>query len=383
MSDAPLRIGINATALLSPRTGIGQYIYHLGRQLLESDEVEPHFFYANYWRRTLRSEAVPHFSAIKDYIMRFVPQPYVVFRFLMQMRFTAGLRHHPVELYHEPNYFAFKFPGPSVVTVHDASWVRHPETHPSERLAAISRYLQRSLDGASAILTDSEFVKNEIIELFGVPPEKIFPVLLGVSPDFYPRQPKECRDFFAEQELTFGNYVLSVSTLEPRKNISRLIDAYSLLPPELQRHFPLVLVGMRGWLTSGLEARMKPLVERGVVKPLGYVHDVAMPLIYSGAAAFVFPSLYEGFGLPVLEAMACGVPVISSSTSSLPEVVGDAGILVDPLDVEAMSASLHRILEDRVVAAELSGRGIQRAAGFSWERTAAETVGVYRRVLAT
>ena len=174
--------------------------------------------------------------------------------------------------------------------------------------------------------------------------------------------------------------MLSVGTLEPRKNIPVLIDAYSLLPAALQRQFPLVLVGMRGWLNSGLEARMKPLVERGVIKPLGYVPDAAMPLIYSGAAAFVFPSLYEGFGLPPLEAMACGVPVISSQSSSLPEVVGDAGILVDPQNVDAIADSLHRVLEDHAFAEELAQKGIRRAARFSWKQTAVETISVYRHV---
>jgi len=381
MHEPPLKIGINATALLSPRTGIGQYVYHLGLEFLESNEVDPYFFYGNHWGTNLRSQALPHIVEVKARIKRFVPLPYVVFRFLMQKCFTAGLRRHSVDIYHEPNYLAYRFSGPLVLTVHDASWVRHPETHPKERLDAISRYFQGSLEAASAILTDSEFVKQEIIDLFGVPKETIYPVLLGVSDNFSPRDPVNCHTFLAEQDLIFGQYVLSVGTLEPRKNIPVLIDAYSLLPADLQQRFPLVLVGMRGWLNSDLEARMKPLVEQGVVRPLGYIADSAMPLIYSGAAAFVFPSLYEGFGLPVLEAMACGTPVIASRTSSLPEVVGNAGLLVDPHDVDALAESLRRVLEDRKLAEGLALQGVQRAAGFSWKRTASETIDVYRRVL--
>lgn len=382
MSNMPLKVGINATALLSPRTGIGQYIYHLGLEFLECGEIDPYFFYAEHWGTELRSGPLANISEIKAFINRFMPWPHIISRFLMQIKFSDGLSKHPVDVYHEPNYLAYKFSGPSVVTVHDASWVRHPETHPAERLNAISRYFPRSLEASSAILTDSEFVKGEIVELFGVSPEKIYPVLLGVSLEFNPRSPEECNAFLANHQLAFGQYVLSVGTLEPRKNIPALIDAYSMLPANLQRRFPLVLVGMRGWLTSGLEARMKPLVDRGVIKPLGYVPDAAMPLIYSGAAAFVFPSVYEGFGLPPLEAMACGVPVISSQTSSLPEVVGDAGILVDPQDVDAIADSLRRVLEDRAFAEELAQKGIQRAAGFSWKRTTAETIDVYRQALA-
>jgi glycosyltransferase involved in cell wall biosynthesis len=381
MSDAPLRVGINATALLSPRTGIGQYVYHLGKECLEAHDVSPTFFYGT-WNKKLREQPLPNIDTIKNCIKRAIPWSYTIKTLIFQAQFSLGLLQHQVDLYHEPNYLAYRFPGPSVITVHDLSWIRHPETHPKQRLTVMNRYFPRSLERAAAILTDCSFVKQELVEMFGLNPERVTPVLLGLSAEFFPRAPVECKSFLAKHGLAFGQYVLSVGTLEPRKNIPALIDAYSLLPAELQRRFPLVLVGMRGWLNSGLEARMKSLVERGVIKPLGYVPDSAMPLIYSGAAAFVFPSLYEGFGLPPLEAMACGVPVISSQSSSLPEVVGDAGILVDPQDVDAISDSLRRVLEDRAFAEGLAHKGIQRAAGFSWKRTAAETISVYRQALA-
>ena len=381
MRDAQLRVGINATALLSPRTGIGQYVYHLGRECLEAEDIDPSFFYGT-WKTQLRAQPLPNIDTIKTYIKKAVPWSYEIKNLIFQAQFSAGLLKHPVDVYHEPNYLAFRFPGPSVITVHDLSWIRHPETHPKQRLAAMSSYFPRSLERAAAILTDCNFVKKELVETFGLNPERVTPVLLGVSSDFYPRQPSACKGFLGEHGLAFGRYVLSVGTLEPRKNIPALIDAYSMLPADLQQQFPLVLVGMRGWLSSGLEARMKPLVERGVIKPLGYVADEMMPLVYSGAAAFVFPSLYEGFGLPPLEAMACGAPVISSESSSLPEVVGDAGLLVDPLNVDALAESLRSVLEDRAFAEALAQKGVKRAAGFSWKKTAAETIAVYRRALA-
>ena len=380
MRDVPLRVGINATALLSPRTGIGQYVYHLGRECIEADDVSPSFFYGT-WKTQLRTQPLANIDTIKTYIKNVVPWSYEIKNRIFQAQFSAGLLRHPLDVYHEPNYLAFRFSGPSVITVHDLSWIRHPETHPKQRLAAMSRHFPRSLERAAAILTDCSFVKKELVEMFGLKPERVTPVLLGVSPDFFPRDPSECNVFLDEHGLVYGQYVLSVGTLEPRKNIPALIDAYSMLPAELQQHYPLILVGMRGWLSSNLEARMKPLVERGVIKPLGYVADEMMPLVYSGAAAFVFPSLYEGFGLPPLEAMACGVPVISSESSSLPEVVGDAGVLVDPLNVDALAESLRRVLEDRAFTEMLAQQGVRRAAGFSWKKTAAETIAVYRRAL--
>lgn len=381
MHEEPLRVGINAMALLSPRTGIGQYIYYLGLEYLNMEDIVPSFYYGT-WKQQLRPQAVPNIDLVKSYIKKTIPWSYIIKKHLFQLPFSAGLLKHPVDVYHEPNYLAFNFPGPSVITVHDLSWIRHPETHPKQRLAAMDRYFPSSLERASAILTDCSFVKKELVETFRLDPERVTPVLLGVSPDFFPRAPAECNAFLADHGLVHGQYVLSVGTLEPRKNIPTLIDAYSMLPADLQQRFPLVLVGMRGWLTSGLEARMKPLVERGVIKPLGYVADEMMPLIYSGAAAFVFPSLYEGFGLPPLEAMACGTPVISSRSSSLPEVVGDAGVLVDPLNVDGLAESLRRVLEDKAFAEVLAQQGVRRAAGFSWKKTAAETIAVYRRALA-
>ena len=381
MHEQPMRVGINATALLSPRTGIGQYVYHLGRECLEAEGVSPYFFYGS-WQTRLRAQPLPNIDTIKTYVKKAVPWSYEIKSLIFQVQFSGGLLNRAIDVYHEPSFLAFRFSGPSVITVHDLSWIRHPETHPRQRLVAMSRHFPRSLERASAILTDCSFVKQELVETFGLNPERVTPVLLGVSPDFSPRAPAECNAFLADHGLAHGQYVLSVGTLEPRKNIPTLIDAYSMLPADLQQRFPLVLVGMRGWLTSGLEARMKPLVERGVIKPLGYVADEMMPLIYSGAAAFVFPSLYEGFGLPPLEAMACGTPVISSRSSSLPEVVGDAGVLVDPMNVDALAESLRRVLEDRAFAEVLAQQGVRRAAGFSWKKTAAETIAVYRRALA-
>ncbi len=191
MRDEPLRVGINATALLSPRTGIGQYVYHLGRECLEADDISPSFFYGN-WKTQLRAQPLPNIDTIKTYIKKAVPWSYEIRSLIFQAQFSGGLLKRPIDVYHEPSYLAYSFPGPSVITVHDLSWVRHPETHPKQRLAAMGRHFPRSLERASAILTDCSFVKQELVETFGVNPERVTPVLLGVSPDFFPRAPAEC-----------------------------------------------------------------------------------------------------------------------------------------------------------------------------------------------
>lgn len=381
MDGCQIRVGMNATALLSPRTGIGKYVYLLGKEFLASEEIQPRFFYARRWSEELRHDPVPNIAAIKSGIKKYILGAYVISRVATQACFTSGLWRNPVDLYHDPNYLAYRFKGPTVITVHDLSWIRHPQTHPKERIRLMDRYFPQSLERSTAIITDCNFVKDELVDVFGVSPAKVHPVLLGVSPMFRPVPNMDGRDVLAANGLGFGKYFLSVGTLEPRKNIVTVIEAFSKLRPEIQDKYPLVLVGMRGWLTGGIEAKMQPLIDKGLIKALGYIPDEQMPMLYSGAAAFLFPSLYEGFGLPPLEAMACGTPVIVSKSSSIPEVVGDAGALFEPMDVDGISEAMRRVVDDPAWREELSARGIERAAGFSWKRTAQQTIAVYRKVL--
>lgn len=376
-----LCVGINATALLSPRTGIGNYVYALGKAFLSSPEIEPRFFYVRHWSGALRDEPLPNIALIKSATKNLVPNAYAIKRFLAQSCFGIGVRRNPIDLYHEPNYLAYRFAGPTVTTVHDLSWIRHPETHPKDRLRAMDRYFPRALEGAAALITDCQFVKNELVDVFGVSPARIYPVPLGVSSAFSRHSEAECTAALSAHDLQYGHYFLSVGTLEPRKNLLTLLDAFCCLKPDVQRCWPLALAGMHGWLSSDIEAKMRPLVEKGVVKVLGYVPDTYMPMLYSGATAFVFPSLYEGFGLPPLEAMACGTPVIASNSSSIPEVVGDAGVLCEARDVDTIAVAMLRMVEDADWRENLSRLGIARAGLFTWQRTADVTIGVYRRAL--
>jgi alpha-1,3-rhamnosyl/mannosyltransferase len=181
--------------------------------------------------------------------------------------------------------------------------------------------------------------------------------------------------------LTYGSYILYLGTLEPRKNISALLEAYSFLPKKTQASFPLILAGGKGWLMDNLEDEIRRLDIASRTVLTGYVPRKDLPALYSGAAVFVYPSLYEGFGLPPLEAMACGTPVITSNVSSFPEVVGDAGIMVDPYDVKRLRDEIERVLEDSSLRASLGSRGLARAKQFTWENCARQTLDVYKRVL--
>ena len=376
-----MKVALNATALLSPLTGIGQYTYHLAKGLQALPELELDLFYGLGWSKKVRNQPVPSITNIKSLIKWSMPNAYSVKRFVQQNMFNRGVLFNKANIYHEPNFLAFKFNGPSVITVHDLSWIRFPHTHPVERVRAMDMYFEPGLRRAALILTDSEFVKRELMDVFGVKAERIKPVLLGVESLFHSRTAKDTRAVLSRHNLVHGRYLLAVGTLEPRKNLQLALRAYMLLPQQVRKHFPLVLVGMSGWHTSELERQIAPLVRAGEVLQIGYLSREELAMVIAGALTLIYPSIYEGFGLPPLEAMACGVPVIASDVSSLPEVVGDTGVLINPHDDEALAEVIQKMIMDTDLRRQLSQKALARSAEFTWDKCVRQTVDVYRQAL--
>jgi alpha-1,3-rhamnosyl/mannosyltransferase len=375
---------MNGAALLAPLTGIGQYTFHLGTCLQDDPEVDLQLFYATHFSKSLKAVSASRgaaYGVARRIARRLVPHRYELARYLQQRTFTRGGRPHAFQLYHEPNILAYRFNGPSVITVHDLSWIRYPQTHPAERVRAMDRYFEPGLRRASMLITDAEAVRQEVIAQFGVDPDRIVAIPLGFDAAFRPHTPADTAAAMATHGLTHGAYFLSVGTLEPRKNVETTLHAYQALPASVRERHPLVLAGMRGWRTSRMEKLLEPLVSSGQVRVLGYLDRNELAAVTAGALAMVYPSLYEGFGLPPLEAMACGVPAIVSNVSSLPEVVGDTGLLLDPMDVHGLTEAMRRMAEDGPMRADLGARALARSSGFSWDRCAAATKDVYRRAL--
>ncbi|HEX8957674.1 MAG TPA: glycosyltransferase family 1 protein [Burkholderiaceae bacterium] len=375
-----MRVAINAVAMLSPLTGIGQYAYNLVREMQDM-RLSPWLFYGASWSRELRAMNLPGMEAAKTVFKHLVPRPYVVKRLLLQQTFSRGIKRHGVELYHEPNFMSYRFRGPTVVTVHDLSWLRFPETHPPERVREMNRIMPETLKSAAHILVDSEFVRREVINHYGVAENRISTTLLGVSTEFRPYAAEHCTTFLDRYRLQYGRYILAVATLEPRKNLVSLIAAFDQLPDTLKRRYPLVITGMRGWGESMMTDKLRQMIARDEVRLTGYVQQEDLPKLYSGARMFVYPSLYEGFGLPPLEAMACAVPVIASNRASLPEVVGNAGILCEPLDDMKIAQHMRTLIEDDALHGHLAKAGLQRSRQFTWRRCAMETLAIYRKAL--
>jgi len=269
-----------------------------------------------------------------------------------------------------------------VFTHHCFSTFAHPEFYDPAVLWRLNKLIVRGLEHARHILCVSENVRDLTAEKFGIPLEKMSVVYNGISPVFRPVPPAEARAALAQRHGIDGPYLLYAGNLQARKNIIRLLEAYALFRREVTDAPQLVLVGRRTRRSEGIDEALDRLRLRDHVRELGHLPNEDLPLIYSGAEQFVFPSLWEGFGIPVVEAMACGTPVVTSNLSSLPEVCGGAAVLVDPYSVEDIAAGMHRLFTDAGLQQDLHTRGLARAAQFTWERTARETLAVYRRLTA-
>ncbi len=368
-----MRIGFDATPLLGQRTGVGRYTEQLLSALLSLHPEWEVLLFSN-----LPLEPLEAALARGKRVPRFLPQS----RWLwMQTVLPRAVRESRPRLLHFPNAQApLWLPAPYVLTVHDASLFRHRAYHPPNRVLALRPLLPHLARRARAVITDSEFSRSELVRLLGLPPEKVHVTYPAAPPDYRPvTDPAQLETVRRKYRLP-ESYLLYVGTLEPRKNLTRLAQALGQL-----RHrgtpSPLILAGPAGWKMAGFAAEVERLGLNDYVRWLGYVPEEDLSGLYSLATLFVFPSLYEGFGLPPLEAMACGAPVLASDVPALREVCGEAAILVNPASVDCIADGIKSLLEDVNRREELRQRGLRRAAEFSWERTARQTAVVYEEVV--
>ncbi|HEY7062490.1 MAG TPA: glycosyltransferase family 1 protein [Chloroflexota bacterium] len=270
---------------------------------------------------------------------------------------------------------------PSVFTVHDLAFLVHPETHLWSNRAYLQTMMPRYVAAATMVIADSEATRQDVLSYYRAAPDKVRVVPLGVEPAFSPVPPDRVRAEVAARHGLDGPYLLFVGTLEPRKNLVGLLRAYAALLGRRADTPALAIAGAAGW---EYDETYRFVAREGLgahVRFLGRVPDAALPALYGAATALAYPSLYEGFGLPPLEALACGTAVVCSNRSSLPEVVSDAALVVDPTDVGALATALERLLDDEALRRDLRARGLARARQFTWERTAAETLRVFEEAV--
>ena len=379
------RIAIDVSPLLDLSTGIGYYTANLVSQLIGLRRD----FNWSYFAVPRRSEKEISFK-IGAQEFRTIIKPWILparlTSLLLQAPFQPFLAVEnfigPSDLFHWTNFLCLsQRRGKKILTVHDVSFFLFPEHHPLKRRLLFDSLFPRSLEQAHHIITDSQNTKNDLVQHFHVPPKKITTIYLGADPTFAPVSQQEATATLDRHGLRWKQYLLYVGTLEPRKNLVRLMRAYDLFRANYFRPLPLVLVGANGWLNQDLFMEIEKSSWKDDIKILGYVPKTDLSALYSGSLAFVYPSLYEGFGLPPLEAMACGAPVITSNNSSLPEVVGDAAILVDAYNADKIAEAMLLVATDPSICGRLRQRGLERAKCFDWRLTAERTLAVYEKAL--
>ena len=369
-------IAVNAH-LLSDQTGyrsagVHRYIYHLLQHLGRADG-------GLHYTLLVGKGARPPGTDLKALQSRW-PTRYVPVRVLWEQSVQPyTLRQIGADLVHGPVFVGpLLAPCPFVVTIHDLSFIRFPALfRPANRLY-LTLMTRLSTRRAQRLIAVSRHTASEAVRLLGVPSEKIDVVYHGVDPAFRPRSRIEVEAFRRRRGLP-ERFALFLGTLEPRKNLVRLVDAFARIQ---DARIGLVLAGGKGWFYDELFSRAEALELGTRVLFPGYVREAELPLWYNAATVLAYPSLYEGFGLPVLEAMACGTPVVCSNTSSLPEAAGNAALMVDPNDTNALAEELARLLNEKTLRLEMRRRGLAHAQQFTWAHTAQKTTRVYRRVLA-
>jgi len=368
-----LHIAIDAHSVGTGLAGVETYITNLIEALAASGEANRYTLYLTKAGAGARfAGRWPHVS-----VRRILPHtPFL----RIPVTFPFELRRHPADLLHV-QFTAPPFaPCPVIATIHDLSFEHLPETFNRRSWMQLRLTVRRTARTAAHIITSSEFSRRDLIETYNIAPERISVTLAAAAPHFRPAP----ADAVAEVRRKYGiggDYVLAVGSIQPRKNLVRLVRAYSDLRRRRSHDkLPqLVLVGKRAWLYG---ETLRAVEQSGVASNViftGYVPERDLPALYTGALCFVYPSYFEGFGLPPLEAMQCGAAVIAGDRTSVPEVVGDAGLLVNPFDEDAIGAAIARLIDDRGLRDALRARGRERAALFSWTETARQTLQVYEQ----
>ncbi|MBN1976448.1 MAG: glycosyltransferase family 4 protein [Anaerolineae bacterium] len=379
-----MAIYLDVSAAVHRRAGLGRYAESLARALVASapgraDQCRYALFYN-------QERGIEPLAGLEHLPARTVALGYKPWRMLVWLGQFTRVGFDPLladaELFHATEHLLPPLRSiPTVLTVHDLIFRHLPEHHkPLNRWylnLALPLYCRR----ANHIIAVSEHSKRDLVAAYGVAEEEVTVVYEAADPRFRLQPTQAVMDVRARYGLP-ERYLLFVGTIEPRKNLSRLLAAFEAVRAEGLTD-GLVVVGKRGWLYGGFFTRLEESPAKDAVILPGYVPDEDLPAFYAGAQALILPSVYEGFGLPVLEAMACGTPVAASNASCIPEIGGEAALYFDPLDLEAMVEAMRRLLRDAGLQGEMRACGLAQSARFSWERAAAETQAVYEAVLAS
>jgi len=374
-----LRIGIDYTIAVTETAGIARHVRELVAALLEIDQVNEYILIFT--------------SDVKGGVSSTLPQKLAIRR-LPFSQWGARMMWHRMSLplplefftghldvFHSPDFLLPPLRhAQGVVTIHDLSYIIYAQYTRPTIAKYFDKAVRRSVERARLVIADSNSTKRDLGKLLAISEGKIEVIYSGVSVRFVPVRDRD-RLFDVQRRYSIDRpFILSIGEIQPRKNLQRLIAAYSILRQDAMLTHQLLLVGKEHWLSEDLFRQVEGLDIKRDIRFLGYVPDEDLPALISLADVFAFPSLYEGFGLPPLEAMACGCPVVTSNTSSLPEVVGNAGIMVNPYDTDSLARAIGQVLTSSELRDNMIRKGLEQAKKFSWEKTAKQTLEVYNKV---
>ncbi|MCH7837091.1 MAG: glycosyltransferase family 4 protein [Chloroflexi bacterium] len=371
-----MRIAVDGSAIPRQMAGAGVYTYQLVRALAETAGAHQLTVFARPGLFDELAAQQPRLQVVH------IDQSSRVARLAWeQARLPSLLRRHEIDLLHSPHHHTpLATRRPRVVTFHDVTFLVLPERYTTARRLYMATVTRAAARVADTIITPSQTIRRDVIDRLGVPDERVVTIPDAAGPQYVPIEDESVLDRLRQQYQLPNRYILSIGSLEPGKNRGRLIQAYAGLE-DAGVDCPLVVAGLPAWRYEGDYEQARRLGQ-GQVRFLGYVPDGDLPALYSAATLLAFPSLYEGFGLPVLEAMSCGTPVVTANVAATAEIAGDAALLVDPRNVGALAEAMGRLLSDDALRADLRARGLERAKQFSWQRTARETLSVYESVAA-
>jgi glycosyltransferase involved in cell wall biosynthesis len=376
-----MKILVNATPLTNLFTGISRYVSCLYQQMERNRDVAVSYITNGLYSQTMPRQTEPAAWVKRTNWIWSLPDFMVTaLRALYWLQYESRVRKYSRQdnhdLYHETGFVPVAAANlPVIYTLYDLSLIKYSEEHPRERVWFFNLFFKRRLPCATHIITISDYMRAEMIRELKLAPERVTAIPLAPDASFYPRQRADIAKMLDFKKLP-KEYILFVGTLEPRKNLSVLINALALLPSGI----PVVLAGWHGWGDKKWSQDMQRLGLERRVYTTGYIDEESLARLYSGARIFIYPSFYEGFGLPLLEAMSCGCPVISSRAASLPEVAGDAALFFDPYSAQDLAQAIEGLLGNEQLRLSLAERGFKRARAFSWDKTAAQTLDVFRKV---
>ncbi len=376
-----LNIVYNVDAITHPLTGIGRYTYQLGLQLQHHSAVDDLKLYSG-GRWPDGFEALADSNRWLSRARRFMPfkglalRAYHTQRSRGLQRMTSSLDGY---LLHSPNFILMPFDGPAVTTIHDLSFIHYRHTQPVYRVRFLDRELPKTLAQAGHIITVSKSIKSELISTFDLSENQISVTHLGVDQRFKPLAVSDCREVLTDYDLSHRQYFLAVATREPRKNLSHLIQAYAKLSTTLKNQYPLVLVGDRGWLNSELNQLLHQ--HRRHIRLTGYIDQSQLHQLYAAATMMLMPSLYEGFGLPIIESMACGTPVMTSNVGAMAEVAGGHALLCRPLDIDDIQEKLQWAIDNPEWRQQAAVNGLNHSHQFTWQNCAEQTIKAYKKAI--